>query len=52
MTTASAMAQIGGGGSSSTATSQNVFCEKNLTSTVTRVTKSALPSGYSDLKDV
>jgi len=32
--------------------SQNVFCEKNLKSTVTRVSKTVLPSGYSDLKDV
>ena len=41
-----------GSGITTTASSQNVFCEKNLKSTVTRVTKSVLPSGYSDLKDV
>jgi hypothetical protein len=52
ISSAPALAQIGGGGPSTTATSQNVFCEKNLRSTVTRVTKSVLPSGYGDLKDV
>lgn len=46
-----ALAQMGSG-VTTTVTSQNVFCEKNLRSTVTRVTKSVLPSGYSDLKDV
>jgi hypothetical protein len=45
------LAQMGGG-VTTTVTSQNVFCEKNLKSTVTRVTKSVLPSGYGDLKDV
>ena len=46
-----AMAQMGSG-VTATSSSQNVFCEKNLRSTVTRVTKSVLPSGYGDLKDV
>jgi hypothetical protein len=46
-----AFAQIGGAAASSSST-QNVFCEKNLKSTVTRVAKTVLPSGYSDLKDV
>jgi hypothetical protein len=45
------LAQMGSG-ITTTVTSQNVFCEKNLRSTVTRVAKSVLPSGYSDLKDV
>ena len=51
VTSGPASAQLGGG-VTTTASSQNVFCEKNLKSTVTRVTKSVLPSGYSDLKDV
>lgn len=46
------VAQIGNAGSSATTTAQNVFCEKNLRSTVTRISKTVLPSGYSDLKDV
>jgi len=46
------VAQIGNAGSSTTTSIQNVFCEKNLRSTVTRISKTALPSGYSDLKDV
>lgn len=45
-------AQIGNAGSSSSGPVQNVFCEKNLRATVTRVSKTVLPSGYSDLKDV
>jgi len=45
-------AQIGNPSVSSTSSVQNVFCEKNLRSTVTRVSKTVLPSGYSDLKDV
>lgn len=47
-----ALAQIGNPALSSTSAVQNVFCEKNLRSTVTRISKTALPSGYSDLKDV
>jgi hypothetical protein len=47
-----AMAQIGNPSFSSTSAVQNVFCEKNLRSTVTRISKTILPSGYSDLKDV
>jgi hypothetical protein len=47
-----AAAQIGNPSVSSTSAVQNVFCEKNLRSTVTRVSKTVLPSGYSDLKDV
>jgi hypothetical protein len=47
-----ALAQIGNAGSSSSTPVQNVFCEKSLKSTVTRVSKSRLPSGYSDLKEV
>ena len=39
-------------GTTSQNSSQNVFCEKNLKSTVTRVGKSVLPQGYSDLKDI
>ncbi len=46
------LAQIGNTGTSSSAPVQNVFCERNLRSTVTRVSKTVLPSGYSDLKDV
>jgi hypothetical protein len=46
------IAQIGNIGNSSGTAAQNVFCEKNLRSTVTRVSKTVLPSGYSDLKDV
>ena len=34
-----------------TTTTDNVFCLRNLKSTVTRVTKTPLPAGYSDLKD-
>jgi hypothetical protein len=49
---ASASAQIGNAGNSPSTPAQNVFCEKNLRSTVTRVSKTVLPSGYSDLKDV
>ena len=45
-------AQIGSPSISSTSAVQNVFCEKNLKATVTRVSKTVLPSGYSDLKDV
>jgi len=45
-------AQIGSPNVSSSSTVQNVFCEKNLKSTVTRISKTILPSGYSDLKDV
>ena len=45
-------AQIGNAGSSTSTTAQNIFCEKNLRSTVTRISKTVLPSGYSDLKDV
>lgn len=47
-----ASAQIGNAGNSPSTPAQNVFCEKNLKSTVTRVSKTVLPSGYSDLKDV
>jgi hypothetical protein len=47
-----ASAQIGNAGNSPSTPAQNVFCEKNLRSTVTRVSKTVLPSGYSDLKDV
>ena len=47
-----ASAQIGNVGNSPSTPAQNVFCEKNLRSTVTRVSKTVLPSGYSDLKDV
>jgi len=47
-----AFAQIGNPSLSSTSAVQNVFCEKNLRSTVTRISKTVLPSGYSDLKDV
>jgi hypothetical protein len=47
-----AAAQIGNAGNSPSTPAQNVFCEKNLRSTVTRVSKTVLPSGYSDLKDV
>jgi len=46
------LAQLGNAGSSSSGPVQNVFCEKNLRATVTRVSKAVLPSGYSDLKDV
>lgn len=46
------LAQIGNAGNSPSMPAQNVFCEKNLRSTVTRVSKTMLPSGYSDLKDV
>jgi hypothetical protein len=46
------LAQVGNAGGASSAAAQNVFCEKNLRATVTRVSKSVLPSGYSDLKDV
>jgi len=35
----------------STTTTENVFCLRNLKSTVTRVSKTPLPAGYSDLKD-
>lgn len=31
---------------------ENVFCEKNFKSTLTRVTKTRLPEGYADLKEV
>ena len=34
-----------------TTTTENVFCLRNLKSTVTRVSKTPLPAGYSDLKD-
>jgi hypothetical protein len=47
-----ATAQVVNPSVSSTSAVQNVFCEKNLKSTVTRVSKTALPSGYGDLKDV
>ena len=47
-----ASAQIGNAGNSPSTPAQNVFCEKNLRSTATRVSKTVLPSGYSDLKDV
>jgi len=47
-----ASAQIVNAGNSPSTPAQNVFCEKNLKSTVTRVSKTVLPSGYSDLKDV
>lgn len=47
-----ATAQIESPSLSSTSAVQNVFCEKNLRSTVTRIGKTVLPSGYSDLKDV
>lgn len=47
-----AFAQVGNPSLSSTSSVQNVFCEKNLRSTVTRISKTVLPSGYSDLKDV
>ncbi|NQW39103.1 MAG: hypothetical protein HQ469_07915 [Cyanobacteria bacterium] len=46
------LAQIGNAGNAPSTPVQNVFCEKNLRSTVTRVSKTVLPSGYSDLKDV
>ena len=46
------LAQIGNAGNAPSTPAQNVFCEKNLRSTVTRVSKTVLPSGYSDLKDV
>lgn len=46
------LAQIGNGANSPSTPTQNVFCEKNLRSTVTRVSKTVLPSGYNDLKDV
>jgi hypothetical protein len=46
------LAQIGNAGSSSSGPVQNVFCEKNLRATVTRISKTVLPRGYSDLKDV
>ena len=35
----------------SSTTTENVFCLRNLQSTVTRVSKTPLPAGYSDLKD-
>ena len=35
-----------------TTTTENVFCLRNLKSTVTRVSKTPLPAGYSDLKDI
>jgi hypothetical protein len=46
------LAQIGNAGNAPSTPVQNVFCQKNLRSTVTRVSKTVLPSGYSDLKDV
>lgn len=46
------IAQIGNTGNSISTPVQNVFCEKNLRSTVTRISKAVLPSGYSDLKDI
>ncbi len=46
------LAQIRNAAISSSGPVQNVFCEKNLKATVTRVGKAVLPSGYSDLKDV
>jgi len=46
------LAQIGNVGNATGTPAQNVFCEKSLKSTVTRVSKTVLPSGYSDLKDV
>lgn len=48
----SASAQIGDLGNSPSTPVQNIFCEKNLKATVTRISKSELPGGYSDLKDV
>lgn len=47
-----ALAQLGASGSAVSTSTQNTFCEKNLKSTITRVSKTVLPTGYSDLKDV
>ena len=38
--------------SQSKKTTENVFCLRGLTSSVTRVTKTILPEGYGDLQDV
>jgi hypothetical protein len=45
-----ALSQLSSTGVSSTV--DNIFCEKDFKSTVTRVQKTVLPEGYADLKDV